>query len=60
MLQAQVRRRLRPLRTAGPDDALAMAQWEHGGGFSVDASVRIEAADHAGRGDLLGHGQAGA
>ena len=30
-------------------DALAMAQWEHGGGFSVDASVRIEAADHAGR-----------
>ena len=35
------------------DDALAMAQWEHGGGFSVDASVRIEAADRAGRERLL-------
>lgn len=27
----------------------AMARWEHGGGFSVDGSVRIEAADRAGR-----------
>jgi hypothetical protein len=27
------------------DDAQAMAQWDHGGGFSLDASVRIE-ADH--------------
>jgi hypothetical protein len=30
------------------DDARAMAHWEHDGGFSVDASVRIEAADRAG------------
>ncbi len=30
-----------------------MGQWEHGGGFSVDASVRIEAADRAGRERLL-------
>jgi len=29
--------------------ARAMGQWDHGGGFSVDASVRIEAADEAGR-----------
>ena len=27
----------------------AMAQWEQGGGFSVDGSVRIEAADRARR-----------
>src|SRR3989442_14836082 len=31
----------------------AMAHWEHDGGFSVDASVRIEAADRAGREQLL-------
>ena len=30
-----------------------MAQWGHGGGFSVNASVRIEAADRAGRERLL-------
>jgi hypothetical protein len=30
-----------------------MAQWEHGSGFSVDASVRIEATDRAGRERLL-------
>jgi hypothetical protein len=35
------------------DDARAMAQWAHGGGFSVDGSVRIEAADRAGRERLL-------
>lgn len=35
------------------DDARAMAQGQHGGGFSVDASVRIEAADRAGRERLL-------
>jgi hypothetical protein len=35
------------------DAAQAMAQWEHGGGFSVDASVRIAAADRAGRERLL-------
>jgi hypothetical protein len=58
-VQAQVRRRLLRLfvrRGLLPaDDALAMAQWEHGGGFSVDASVRIEAADRAGRERLLRH-----
>jgi len=56
-VQAQVRRRLlrafvrRDLLPA--DDAQAMARWEHGGGFSVDASVRIAAADRAGRERLL-------
>ena len=35
------------------DDAQAMGQWAHGGGFSVDGSVRIEAADRAGRERLL-------
>ena len=56
-VQAQVRRRLlcvfvrRGLLPA--EDAQAMGQWAHGGGFSVDASVRIEAADRAGRERLL-------
>ena len=51
-VQAQVRRRLlrvfvrRGLLPA--DDAQAMGQWQHGGGFSVDGSVRIEAAERAG------------
>lgn len=31
----------------------AMGQWQHGGGFSVDGSVRIEATDRAGRERLL-------
>jgi hypothetical protein len=31
------------------DEAQAMAQWAHDGGFSVDGSVRIAAADRAGR-----------
>jgi len=35
------------------DDAQAMAPWAHGGGFSVAASVRIEAADRVGRERLL-------
>jgi len=35
------------------DDARAMGQWQHGGGFSVDGSVRIEATDRAGRERLL-------
>ena len=34
-------------------DALDMAGWEHGGGFSLDASVRIEAPDRAGLERLL-------
>jgi hypothetical protein len=57
LVQAQVRRRLlRGFVRRGllPDnDAQAMGQWEHGGGFSVDASVRIAAADRAGRERLL-------
>ncbi len=45
-VQAQVRRRLlRGFVRRGllpGNDAQAMAQWQHGGGFSLDASVRIE------------------
>ena len=56
-VQACVRRRLLRIfvrRGLLPgDDAQAMGQWEHGGGFSVDGSVRIEAADRAGRERLL-------
>jgi hypothetical protein len=52
-VQAQVRRRLLRVfvrRGLLPgDDAQAMEQWEHGGGFSVDGSARIEATDRAGR-----------
>ena len=56
-VQAKVRRRLlesfvrRGLLDS--DAAHAMQAWQHGGGFSVDASVRIEAADRAGRERLL-------
>jgi hypothetical protein len=35
------------------DDAQAMGQWAHGGGFSVDGSVRLEATDRGGRERLL-------
>ena len=35
------------------DDADKMAGWDHGGGFSVDASVRIEGADRSGLERLL-------
>jgi hypothetical protein len=48
LLRVFVRRGLLP-----GDDAQAMGQWEHGGGFSVDGSVRIGAADRAGRERLL-------
>jgi hypothetical protein len=34
-------------------DARTMMQWQHGGGFSVDGSVRIAATDRAGRERLL-------
>ena len=48
-VQAKVRRcLLRALTRRGvlePEDAEAMANWAHGGGFSLDASVRIEGAD---------------
>jgi hypothetical protein len=51
-VQAWVRRRL--LRTfvrrglIGKYDAAEMAGWEHGGGFSVDAAVRIEGRQRPG------------
>ncbi|MEP6679479.1 MAG: transposase [Betaproteobacteria bacterium] len=57
MVQAKVRRRLlanfvdRGL--LAKEDAQAMAQWDHGGGCSVDGSVRIQAADRTGRERLL-------
>ena len=35
------------------DDAEEMASWEHGGGFSLDASVRIETNDRSGLERLL-------
>ena len=56
-VQAQVRRRV--LRTfvrralIEKCDAEEMAGWEHGGGFSVDAAVRIEGNDRAGLERLL-------
>lgn len=56
-VQTAVRRRL--LRSAlrrgllSADDAQVMAEWEHGGGFSVDAAVRIEAHEREGLERLL-------
>jgi hypothetical protein len=35
------------------EDAKEMQNWAHGGGFSVDASVRVEASDRAGLERLL-------
>ena len=36
-----------------PEDAETMANWAHGGGFSLDASARIEGADRPGLERLL-------
>jgi len=51
-LQHTVRKRvLRHVRRQGilePHDAEDMLTWDHGGGFSLDASVRIEATDRSG------------
>jgi len=51
-LQHTIRSRvLRHCRRHGllePHDAEDMLGWDHGGGFSLDASVRIEATDRAG------------
>ncbi len=51
-MQTKVRRRLlRALTRRGvlePEYAEVMASWGHGGGFSVDASVRLEGADRQG------------
>ena len=56
-VQAKVRRRLlRALTGRGvldPEDAESMASWDHGGGFSLDASVRVEGADRPGLERLL-------
>jgi hypothetical protein len=56
-VQQQVRGRvLRWFARAGhldPADARDMAGWHHGGGFSLDAAVRIEGADRAGLERLL-------
>jgi len=56
-VQQQVRARvLRWFARAGhldPADARDMARWDHGGGFSLDASVRIEGQDRAGLERLL-------
>jgi len=50
-VQAKVRRRvLKAFVRRGwlePDEAEDMLGWEHNGGFSIDASVRIEAWDRA-------------
>ena len=35
------------------EDAQAMGEWEHGGGFSLNASVRIEGDDREGLERLL-------
>lgn len=56
-VRATVRRRvLRAAQRQGllsEDDARAMAEWAHDGGFSVDAQVRIAAHDRAGLERLL-------
>ncbi len=56
-VQAKVRRRLlHALTRRGvleTEDAETMANWAHSGGFSLDASVRIEGADRPGRERLL-------
>ena len=51
LLHGFVRRDLLP-----SDAAQAMAEREHGGGFSVDASVDVAATDRAGSERLLRHG----
>ena len=56
-VQQQVRTRvLRWFARAGhldPADAPDMARWDHGAGFSLDASVRIEGSDRTGLQRLL-------
>jgi Putative transposase len=59
LLQVQARVRQQVLRACvrrgllEHGDAEEMGGWDHGGGFSVDASVRIEGADQAGLERLL-------
>jgi hypothetical protein len=56
-VQGQVRRRLlRAYQRSGildKDDRKEMEHWDHGGGFSLDATVRIEADDRRGLERLL-------
>jgi hypothetical protein len=56
-VQTQIRRRiLRAFVRRGlleKEDRKEMEQWDHGGGFSLDASVRIEAHDRQGLERLL-------
>ena len=56
-VQAKVRQRVLTLmvrrRHLTSDAALDMRHWRHGGGFSVNAAVRIEAADRNGLERLL-------
>jgi len=56
-VQGEVRTRvLRLFKHRGllsPEDAAELRQWGHGGGFSLDASVRIEARDRKGVERLL-------
>ena len=57
LVQAKVRQRVLTLmvrrRHLTSDTALDMRHWRHGGGFSVNAAVRIEAADRKGLERLL-------
>ena len=52
MVQAKVRQRVLTLMVRRghftSDAALDMRHWRHGGGFSVNAAVRIKQADRAG------------
>ena len=59
-VQAKVRQRLLRVMTRRgllePAQAQTMAAWEHGGGFSIDAAVRIERHDRNGLQRLLRYG----
>lgn len=48
-IQKRVLRRFARHGFLEPHEAQDMLGWEHGGGFSLDGSVRIEATDRAGR-----------
>ena len=56
-VQARVRRRVIKAfvrwSLLESDEGESMLEWHHGGGFSLDASVRIEANDRAGLGRLI-------
>ena len=62
-VQRQTRRRVLRLfarrKLLCPEAVGAMQEWEHGGGFSLDASVRIAANDRHGLARLLRYGGRG-